>query len=282
MPLAFSFFTSKRPTEPAQASLGAEVTALVQEAKLEESPPNGHLHSKSPFPIRSAVSQPEPPLLESMPSADWQSADTLILPKVDVSEPKSYVALPEKRENLKGLAALVVDQSAQEAPPLNRRRPPTFPISPVAGQCDSNHDSLPDQSGLHSLDHSTSSESNNLRDEIHHEIEQVKNDLFGAVMGVSALKDRLDGLESQIGQIQSVPKIEPASSVARAEMEEWLSAWLEEHLPAAVERALANAQERALGIMSTTAYFRTTTQLSDTDRQSFLNHPPVILTSTPV
>jgi len=217
-----------------------------------------------------------------MHASDLESAATLILTSSEGSSSTPYVTLPEKRESLKGLAALVVNQSAQEAPPLNRQRPPTFPISSVAGQSIAIQESLLDRPDAQVADQSTFPEADTLRDELHHEIEQVKNDLFGAVMGVSALKDRLDGLESQLTQIQSAPDAVSSSSATRAEITNWMSTWLEEHLPAALERALATAQERNLGAMSTTAYFHTTTRLSDTDRQSFLNHPPVILTSTPV
>ena len=282
MPLAFSFFTSKRPTTPTQAGLGAEVPASVQGLDVEAIKSPAALHSKSPFPVRDADQQSAPTVQQLESAADWESAATLILPPPESSESMPYVVLPDKRGNPKGLAALVVNQSAQEAPPLNRRRPPTFPISPLAGQMIPSPESVLDQTDTQPTDQEVSLEADILREELHHEIEQVKNDLFGAVMGVSALKDRLDGLESQLTQIQSAPSAEASSTAVRAEITNWMRGWLEEHLPTALERALSTAQERTLGTLSTTAYFRMTSPLSDADRQSFLNHPPVILTSTPV
>jgi hypothetical protein len=282
MPLAFSFSPFKRPTSPLQAGLEAEVTFPAQGSDVEANKSPAPPDSKRPFPVRDTVQQSSPSDAQSESANDWESAPTLILPPPESSEPMPYLVLPDKRGNPKGLAALVVNQSAQEAPPLNRRRPPTFPISPLADQTIPTSESMLDQPDSQPADQMVPPEVGILRDELYHELEQVKNDLFGAVMGVSALKDRLDGLELQLTQIQSSPSIETSPIAARADITDWMNTWLEEHLPTALERVLSTAQERTLGTLSPTAYFRTLTPLSNADRQSFLNHPPVILTSTPV
>jgi hypothetical protein len=110
-----------------------------------------------------------------------------------------------------------------------------------------------------------------LKQELQAEIEQVKNDLFGAVMGVSALKDRLDGVESQVQQ-PAAANVFPS----RSELETWMSAWLEAHLGEILERTLSPV----LSKFSTQGLLRL--PLSPAELQSSLSQPPVILTSTPV
>lgn len=110
-----------------------------------------------------------------------------------------------------------------------------------------------------------------LKQEFQAEIEQVKNDLFGAVMGVSALKDRLDGIESQVQQTTVAP-----SFPSRSELETWMSSWLETHLGEVLERTLGTV----LGKFSTQGLLRT--PLTQTELQASLSQPPVILTSTPL
>jgi hypothetical protein len=124
------------------------------------------------------------------------------------------------------------------------------------------------------------------QDQLQEEIELVKNDLFGAVMGVSALKDRLDGLESQLSQMQgTAPATEVPAAVSvpsRADVESWISSWMETHLSVALERALAASQEQMMASLSTLAFFRAAAPLSSGSRQTSLAQPPVILTATPV
>lgn len=100
-------------------------------------------------------------------------------------------------------------------------------------------------------------------------------------MGVSALKDRLDGLESQMTQKQASST--PAQAQPnRQEIESWMSAWMDEHLPTALDRAVTAGQQRALGTLSTQAWFRQPVSFPPADRLNFLAQPPVILTTSPV
>ncbi len=264
MPIAFSFFSSKRAqatdTQPLEATGMEEATGPETHASAEpiELPP-----VKKPFPTKDELRPP--PLPESLP--------TLILP-TGLPEPRAGVFLPEKRE-AKGLAALAVHQSGTEAPPLNRRStPPPFPLNSLLGApAQPTHDT----ESWHGSPPTTSQLSNEtLRQELQNEIEQVKNDLFGAAMGVSALKDRIDGVEALVANKPT------GAGPTQEEVHSWVSAWLDAHLPQALERALIKVQEQAVSALSTPAYFRQPAPFQSQDRQSFLSQPPVILTSTPL
>ncbi len=244
--------------------------------------------------------------MAAAPAEDWQTAATLILPPFPPAPSSVGMAQPEKKAPQKGLAALVVHQSERDAPPLNRR-PQTSPFpssapealkepgfrdvpgaSPLVAASGPGFESLQPAAGeMPRAPASEPLEQGGLRqDQLQEEIELVKNDLFGAVMGVSALKDRLDGLESQLSQMQGahpsaeVPAVVPAPS--RADVESWISSWMETHLSVALERALAASQEQMMASLSTLAFFRAAAPLSAGSRQSFLAQPPVVLTATPV
>lgn len=264
MPIAFSFFSSKRAqatdTQPLEATgveeaAGTEIQASAEPISL---PP-----AKKPFPTKDELRPP--PLPDSLP--------TLILP-TSTAEPRAGILLPEKRE-AKGLAALAVNQSGTEAPPLNRRAiPPPFPLNSLLGaplqtphETESWHGSPPTVSQL---------SNETLRQELQNEIEQVKSDLFGAAMGVSALKDRIDGVEALAATKQSV------TGPTQDEVHAWISAWLDANLPQALERALFKMQEQALSTLSSPAFFRQPAPFQSQDRHSLLSQPPVILTSTPL
>ncbi|MDZ4287178.1 MAG: hypothetical protein U0984_04430, partial [Prosthecobacter sp.] len=92
-----------------------------------------------------------------------------------------------------------------------------------------------------------------LRLELRDEIEQVKNDLFGAAMGVSALKDRLDGLEAQVTKAAETP---PAAATPSLEdLQAWINERVEQAVQAALERAFEVAnQEIAAGLSSSDFY----------------------------
>ncbi|MFN0080523.1 MAG: hypothetical protein ACKVY0_28990 [Prosthecobacter sp.] len=64
------------------------------------------------------------------------------------------------------------------------------------------------------------------------QIEQLRNDVFGIAMSVSASNDRLDRLEQRVPQ--GVQTAEAGLATLRGEIE----AWLENHLNAAVEHCM--------------------------------------------
>ncbi|MBV6501345.1 MAG: hypothetical protein CJBNEKGG_03855 [Prosthecobacter sp.] len=162
---------------------------------------------------------------------------------------------------------MVLSQSDIAAPPLNKRLPPT------PGAAVSSEPARPVEStSLRPSSTPSPTEVDALKQELQAEIEQVKNDLFGAVMGVSALKDRLDGIESQVQQTGA----ESSSFPSRSELETWMSAWLEARLGEALERTLTPV----LNKFSTQGLLRL--PLPPAELHSSLSQPPVILTSTPV
>lgn len=108
------------------------------------------------------------------------------------------------------------------------------------------------------------------------EIEEMRSDLFGAVMGVSALKDRLDSLESLLLRLESAVNQHLTSPheppVTEQQVHQWLGEWLENHLD---ERL--NEQLRKLTM---TRYFRLGTGTANPTRTCTLTQAPVILDTT--
>lgn len=261
MPLAFSFFSSKNSVTPSSA--GAEFAGTQQvDANASESnakPPS------SPFPITSSFFGSDLLVSQEKPSNHEQDglAETAFLTK---SEPP-HLPQPERLPTTCGLAAMVLSQSDISAPPLNKRLSPP-PLAAIAPEPVRSVESSSPSPGVSTP---TTVEVDALKQEFQTEIEQVKNDLFGAVMGVSALKDRLDGIESQVQQTTAEPPFP-----SRSELETWMSCWLETHLGEALERTLGPI----LGKFSTQGLLRT--PLSHAELQASLSQPPVILTSTPL
>lgn len=261
MPLAFSFFSSKNSALPASAGpefAGAQqVDAIAAESK--PTPPS------SPFPIHSPISGSDllPPQGQQFSHGQIGKEQT-VFPTKPTPPP---LPQPERRPSTCGLAAMVLSQSDISAPPLNKRLspPPLAAISPEPVRSHESSNLLPSTSAP------TTVEVDALKQEFQAEIEQVKNDLFGAVMGVSALKDRLDGIESQVQQTTVQPNFP-----SRSELETWMSSWLETHLSEVLERTLGSV----LGKFSSQGLLRT--PLSHAELQATLSQPPVILTSTPL
>ncbi len=289
MPLPFSFFGSKHrhsaPVLPAEDAVSA-----VPESVGNEIFATGQFEiPESPFPRNpSVVSAFESGFPHESDSEGFESIPTVLLPPADYP-PVVGVTLPERRGSPKGLAAMVVRQSEIEAPPLNKRSP--FPSSPFSTLLGSPPQEPPTKLDTNPFLAQTSipppaaptapPEFEDLRQDLHGEIEQVKNDLFGAVMGVSALKDRLDGLEAQLTSVQSASPAPIPVPPSKLEIEPVVISWLDDHLPAAIERMLADAQERMLGTPGA-AFFRSSVPLSEAERQNLFSQPPVILHSTPV
>lgn len=87
-------------------------------------------------------------------------------------------------------------------------------------------------------------------------MEQMRQDLFGAAMGVSTLKDRLDNLEASALQ----PPAAQPSELAAEEIQKHVQAWLENHVPGqirhSIRQAVDEAKEKALGALSSGEFFR--------------------------
>jgi len=71
------------------------------------------------------------------------------------------------------------------------------------------------------------------------QMEQLRNDLFGIAMSVSALNDRLDRLEQRASS--SASPAQASLATLRAEIE----SWLENHLNAAVEHCMQRIMSRS-------------------------------------
>lgn len=109
------------------------------------------------------------------------------------------------------------------------------------------------------------------------DVEEMKNDLFGAVMGVSALKDRLDSLETLLLRLenavnQHLTSPHPAP-VSQEQVQQWLGEWLDDHL----EARLKGSIESHLQSLSSPRYFRLGTTTPSHTRTTALTHAPVIL-----
>lgn len=71
------------------------------------------------------------------------------------------------------------------------------------------------------------------------QIEQLRNDIFGIAMNVSALNDRIDRMEQRLPQAGQ--SVQAGIAALRGEIE----TWLENHLNAAVEHCMNQIINRA-------------------------------------
>ena len=128
MSFSFPFFSSKRPADPAQVGQEADMLYAKPEAEAEDECFLPSPFPKSPF-LNSAPADAPAFTLLAGPTAetDWENMPTFPLPSTQAKMPTS---LPEKRSSPRGLAAMVVNQSELETPPVNRRPTSPFPAQP--------------------------------------------------------------------------------------------------------------------------------------------------------
>ena len=194
-----------------------------------------------------------------------------------------------------GLAAMAVKQSTSEplAPPSRRLSSYMAPGSALAaGLALAAHSpggmpspmegpppGAPAASHFNAVQSLQSRDLAQLRMDLEREIEQVRQDLFGAAMGVSALKDRLDDLETTVGKA-------PAASAAfsPAEVEQLVRSWLDAHLPPFVQQAvrgtLDQALEQTVSSLSSTEFFRMPVHTPGLTADLILSQAPQILSSS--
>jgi outer membrane murein-binding lipoprotein Lpp len=79
------------------------------------------------------------------------------------------------------------------------------------------------------------------------QIEQLRNDIFGIAMNVSALNDRLDRLE------QRIPSAGQSMQASIATLRGEIETWLESHLSAAVEHCMHQIISRQNSAISPSA-----------------------------
>ncbi len=256
MPLAFSFFnTSFLKSREPEAVKDPVPESPKQAPEAPKSTPS------SPFPVRSPFAGSS--LFWTHEHSPTLPAETVLIQEKEVPpilrmpEPTLVPSLAE------GIAGRVVNETGPEAPPLNAKKVEPEPIFP--------QERNPAPPPVFELPPSAS-EANPT--ELEKEIEQVRNDLFGAVMGVSALKDRLDGLEQQVA---ALPPPAPSLDVpTRTEIESWAAHWLDQHLGAAMEDAFVTIMEK-VAIKS-----HLKLPFTPADASKALSQPPIILTVTPL
>ncbi|MEN3941505.1 hypothetical protein WJU23_09450 [Prosthecobacter sp. SYSU 5D2] len=194
-----------------------------------------------------------------------------------------------------GLAALAVQQStsAPLAPPSRRLADYMAPGSAIAASLalaaqgpgsmpapmEIPPSSPPPASHFNAVQSLQSRDLAQLRMDLEREIEQVRQDLFGAAMGVSALKDRLDDLETT-----AVKPPAPAAAFSPAEAEMLIRSWLDSHLPSYLQQAVQHSLDRALqhtvSTLSSTEFFRMPVHTSGLNAERILSQAPQILSSS--
>lgn len=116
-----------------------------------------------------------------------------------------------------------------------------------------------------------------LRLEHQKEMEQLRQDLFGAVMGVSALKDRLEHLEaSHAAAVTAVPEGISFESLT-PELNRWLDERLETHAATVVQHTLETALGEVVASLKSTEFFRMPVHASGLNTAIILSQAPQIL-----
>lgn len=117
-----------------------------------------------------------------------------------------------------------------------------------------------------------------LRLDLEAEVAQVRQDLFSAAMGVSALKDRLDDLESSSGQGQPF-----SPALSQHDIDRLVRAWLDIHLPSYVEqsvqKSLNQALQQTVATLSSSEFFRMPVHMAGQFSDPQLSRAPQILSS---
>lgn len=194
-----------------------------------------------------------------------------------------------------GLAALAVQQSTSSplAPPSRKlaNYVPPAPAIAAAGLAFVSHApnsvepprqpqpspvSAPSNHHFHAVQTLQHQDVAQLRLDLEAEISQVRQDLFSAAMGVSALKDRLDGQEAVPGQPYT-----PALS--QHDIDRLVRAWLDIHLPSYVEQSVQKSLDQALqqtvATLSSSEFFRMPVHLAGQFSDPQLSRAPQILSS---
>lgn len=194
-----------------------------------------------------------------------------------------------------GLAALAVQQSASGplAPPSRRLASCMAPGSalaaslalatqtpaPTSPPVESPQVAVPATNHFNAVQSLQSRDLAQLRVELETELEQMRHDLFGAAMGVSTLKDRLDGLESSQEPKSAVPEHISAGGIELL-VQNWLDAHLSSRVEQAVQATLDQALQQTINRLSSHEFFRLTAPLPDFCAETFLSQPPQILSAS--
>lgn len=204
-----------------------------------------------PAPAITGWERPAPPAIaaeqssEPLPASGQPPLSWNLAPPIAVVEP----AWPGAATPTVVAAAPAVDDKPSwtalaEAPVALAERPLNGQPSAVISEPSAWNAAPPATTAAEAPD-LTSRESAELRREWTREIEQVKSDLFGAALGVSALKDRLDTLEVQLLQTPASPT--PEAGLSKDELIAWMQDWIESNVERIMETAVAKALNRVGG-----------------------------------
>lgn len=287
----FSFFSLRRSSHP---SSGVAETAVESQGEAPIQADSALVSGLS----EAVASLPEPVVAHLTPGvldegASDQRGESLFFREMPHA---ASCTPPPQSIPASGLLSMVVEPEEPMIPPNQRLFPeanaqgstsaarsaqPAHPASsapslwPTGGTVPPTPTPLP---GSWSPGQITSREIAQLRMEMREEIEQVKNDLFGAAMGVSALKDRLDGLEAQVAKASEKPPGPPSPTLE--DLQAWITQRVEQAVQAAVERALEAVNQRADSTLSSSDFYRMPVRVRPPDRPS-LSEAPMILSSCP-
>lgn len=220
-----------------------------------------------------------PPLGEHPEEAKW--------PK-NVTSPAEGFEVPV----VTGLAAMVVQQSTSGplAPPSRKLASYAAPSSAIAASLamaapiavapyapvENEKIIAPAKPHFNAVQSLQTRELSELRMDLEKEIESVRQDLFGAAMGVSALKDRLEDLEQLMAK-------KPVSAQPSLDVESAIRAWLDTNLPsyveAAAQRILDSALAQTVASLSSHEFFRLPGHLPDLVPEVVFSQPPHILST---
>ncbi|SKA79691.1 hypothetical protein SAMN02745166_00530 [Prosthecobacter debontii] len=219
-------------------------------------------------PTSAAVQEPELPL--SQPPAPLTAGLAALAVQQSTAEPLAMAPPSRKLGSLTPGPAIAASLAlaAQASGPVH---PPPQALTSTPSPSTStpfNH--------LHGLQ---SHELAQLRLDLEREIEQVRQDLFGAAMGVSALKDRIDGLESHVAKS---PAQDPG--LTSGEIERLVKAWLNAHLPShlkePVKKTLDQALQETINTLSSSEFFRLPVRCPGFSPDSLLSQAPQVISSS--
>lgn len=269
MSLSFSFFSQREP--------GSDASVFSQE-------PYGEVSSQSDAPSLwtkyeeiSSFPQDLTPELE-LPAPPTAIPLTTGLAALAVQQSLSGPVIPHSRKLSSymppgpaiaaGLA--LVSQATAEPLPMSMPVPQHSQATPAPS---TNH-----FHAMHALQHQDVAQ---LRLDMQTEIEQVRQDIFGAAMGVSALKDRLDGVESSLSQ---PPPAGAAPTLSKEDVDRLVRDWLDAHLPHVVEESVQKSLEQALqqtvATLSSSEFFRMPVHMAGQFSDTHLTQAPQILSSS--
>jgi len=270
MAFAFSFF-SEHSSGDYPLELVAETTGSIAQQEqpaasalswvLNERVPDPKEHVPTAHEHVPLTQEPVPVATGLAAMAVQQSASTLLSPP---SRRLSGYMTPGSA--IAASLALAAQPAPASLPELPRQTEPPVPSAPAT-----NH--------YQSIQNLQNRDLAQLRMDLEAEIEQVRQDLFGAAMGVSALKDRIDGLESTVEK-----KPAPVPAFSKAEVEHLVRDWLETHLPPKVEQAvqegLDQAVQQTISTLSSSEFFRMPVHTPGLNPATLLSQAPHILSSS--